>query len=208
MTCRARGCGWFAARPTHERPPRASKWENLAQRCATMADMATDSSDAWIQRHVALGLVVSFASQMEATLRYCFSVLDGGKHAGIVAGGQPVGWLITYSRALADANKELAETTKLAVRDALIACEAANQRRNELVHGLHFWPGSSVGEPSDWGMTLRSRRGQRELAETEWTISEIQDAAWALFEASQLLGEAGDGVAGVRRKGQPDWERW
>jgi hypothetical protein len=144
---------------------------------------------------------------MEAMLRYCFRVLDGGKYSGIVAGGQSVGWLIQYSRALAEAGTDLAKANERAVLEALDACKTANDQRNELVHSIHFWPGSSAGEPPDYGIMMRSRKQRIELAENEWTIGEIQEAAWALIGASELLRDAVDDIAGVP-KGQPDWMRY
>jgi hypothetical protein len=174
--------------------------------CAIMDGMTTES-DAWIERHVALGLVVSYAAQMEAGLRYCFRVLEGGKYSAIVAAGQQVTWLIDYGRTIVKTHTDLDKARKTAVLDALKACAAANERRNELVHSIHFWPGTSVGEPADYGITMRSRKRSAALAASEWTIAEIREAAWALMEAGQLLREAIDDIAGVPG-GQPDWIRY
>lgn len=156
----------------------------MRARCGTMASMATDSSDIWIERHVALGLVVTFGAQMEELLRACFLVLDGGDYADVVAAGQDVGWLVRYCRDLTKANCLLDQACKDAIGDALKLCMAAIEHRNELIHGVHYFPSGSL-----WGFIERSRRHKPALAR-DLMLSDIQDVGQELSVAADELLEA------------------
>jgi hypothetical protein len=119
-----------------------------------MAGMPRESLDDWIERHVALGLVVTAGARMEEILRGCFCMLDGGEHADVVAAGQDVSWLIEYCGDLAEANPLITQASKDAIGAALTVCKAASQHRNELIHGAHFFSGPrACGRPGGAGST-------------------------------------------------------
>jgi hypothetical protein len=147
-----------------------------------MAGMPRESPDHWIERHVALGLVVTLGSQMEETLRECFWQLDGGEYSDILAAGQDVAWLIQYCRILSDANPQIAQADKDAIKDALALCDRASQLRNELIHGQYVWV-------RDWGDILRSRRRKPVVAET-WTLAKVQGVWLELHEAADQFAQA------------------
>jgi hypothetical protein len=96
-----------------------------------MAGVPRESLDDWIERHVALGLLVTAGARMEEILRDCFCMLDGGEHADVVAAGQDVSWLIEYCGDLAEANPLITQASKDAIGAALTVCQAASQHRND-----------------------------------------------------------------------------
>jgi hypothetical protein len=125
---------------------------------------------------VALGGIVVSSATMEQLLREAFCSLVGSKFAAIVAGGQGAAWLIDQCEALNDAHRELPEATRQAIRDKLRLCRDANNRRNDLVHGLKA--------PSETGLeTMRSRKNTYVLAAKTWKISDIRAVSHALAEA-------------------------
>jgi hypothetical protein len=115
-----------------------------------MAGMARDPVDVWIELHVALGLVVTSGARMEETLRDCFCMLADADRADVVAAGQDISWLIEYCGDLAEANPGMAQASKDAIKIALTSCRVANQRRNELIHGVHTFFDRDFQE-AGWG---------------------------------------------------------
>jgi hypothetical protein len=162
-----------------------------------MAGMPRESLDDWIERHVALGLLVTAGARMEEILRECFCMLDGGEHADVVAAGQDVSWLIEYCGDLAEANPLITQASKDAIGAALTVCKAAGQHRNELIHGVHFFFGSTSLWASGWGWVHRSRRHKPELVK-EWTLSEIHGVWRELCVATDEIDQAVSEAVGQR----------
>jgi hypothetical protein len=163
-----------------------------------MAGMARDWSDAWVERHVALGLVVTTGARMEETLRDCFCMLDGGEHADVVAAGQDVSWLIEYCGDLAEANPLMAQSSKDAIDAALTICKAASQHRNELIHGVHTYFESASFQSTVPGFVHRSRRHKPELVKG-WTLSDIHGVWRELCVAIDELDQAVSETVGPHR---------
>lgn len=163
-----------------------------------MACMARDSSDAWIERHVALGMVVTTGARMEDTLRDCFCMLDGGEHADVVAAGQDVSWLIEYCADLAEANPLMVQASKDAIDAALKTCKVASQHRNELIHGVHAFFGYASFQATGWGFVQRSRRHKPEVVK-DWTLSDIHGVWQELCVATDKLDQAVSEAVGPRR---------
>ena len=149
-----------------------------------------DAADLITERLIALGQVIEWSASMESTLRSAFCALVGSKFAAVVAGGQSADWLIGQCRALAEAHKELPADTRQAIKDALGLCEAANRRRNVLVHGVKT--GSRV--PDGALRTIRSRRNTHVPDVETWTPAEIREAAGALVSAAGTLFAAVQGA--------------
>jgi hypothetical protein len=146
-----------------------------------MVGMNADPSDVVMERLATLGLVIEWSTAMENTLRGAFCSLVGSKLAAVVAGGQSAAWLIGQCRALTDAHTELTDSARKAIKDALDLCEAANVRRNVLVHGIKL-PG-----PADSFMTARSRPRTHLPAAQSWTRAELLEAAMIIAEADSSL---------------------
>src|SRR5215469_7304561 len=100
------------------------------------AGVTREPDDVITARLISLGSVMESSAFMEYTLRNAFCSLVGSKYAAIVAGGQPVGWLIEQCRALTDAHRGMPRQHREAIKAALERCRAANERRNHLVHGV------------------------------------------------------------------------
>jgi hypothetical protein len=162
-----------------------------------MAGMPRESLDDWIERHVALGLLVRAGARMEEILRDCFCMLDGGEHADVVAAGRDVSWLIEYCGDLAEANPLITQASKDAIGAALTVCKAASQHRNELIHGVHFFFGSTSLWASGWGWVHRSRRHKPELVK-EWMLSEIHGVWRELCVATDEIDQAVSEAVGQR----------
>jgi hypothetical protein len=147
--------------------------------------MTTRIPEMIMERRQALGLIVEHSATMESTLRSAFCSLVGSKYATIVAGGQPVGWLIEQCKALADANLEIDSAQRDDIKAALESCRAANEQRNSLVHGV-----KTASRMSDGSLqTIRSRRGNREPMVEPWTPATIREVAVQLAKADlQLFG--------------------
>jgi hypothetical protein len=159
--------------------------------------MGTEMADAWIEFHVALGLVVTAGAKLEDTLRLCYCMLDGGENAEVIAAGQDVTWLRGYCGDLANANQGMDQASKDAITYALGHCRAASERRNELVHGLHRWLGYANPTAGRSGLIERSRRHKPALVK-EWSISGIRDVWLELDEASERLHWAVSEAVGPR----------
>jgi hypothetical protein len=152
------------------------------------AGMTPDpASTMMTRRMVALGEVTEWSASMENILRETFCTLVGSKFAAIVAGGQPADWLITSCKALTDVHYELPDADRQAIKDALDSCRAANQARNDLIHGL-----KSASRMPDGAMyTIRSRKNTHLSGERRpWTPDTIHEAAGALLQAGLTLSDA------------------
>jgi len=149
----------------------------------------------WIERHVALGLVVTAGARMEDILRYCYCSLDGGENARIVAAGQDVSWLIEYCRALAEANPRIPRANKDAINAVLKTCKEASTRRNELMHGVHFTVDYGLVSGPLAGFIANSRR-RKSAQIKELAVSEIhtvwQDMCVATDELYRAVNVALD----------------
>ena len=144
-------------------------------------------ADVWIELHVALGLVVTAGAKLEDTLRLCFCMLDGGENADVVAAepGRNLAPRVS-ARYLAKASPSMDQVREVAVTRALAHCKAASEARNELIHGLHNWPGYSNPKAVGSGWIQRSRRHKPVLVKN-WTIKAIRDVWLDLDETSTEL---------------------
>lgn len=159
--------------------------------------MAQDPVDVWIEWHVALGLVVTSGARMEGTLRDCFCMLAGADRADVVAAGQDVSWLIEYCGDLAEANPGMAQASKDAIKIALTSCRVVNQRRNELIHGVHTFFDRDFQE-AGWGFVHRSLRHKPGVVK-EWMLSDIHGVWQELCVATDKLDQAVSEAVGPRR---------
>jgi hypothetical protein len=145
--------------------------------------MTEDVEELLTRRHAALGEVIEYSALMEWTLREAFCSLVGSRFAKVVAGGQPVVWLIETCTALADAHEEIPDIARKAIKDALTACRAANERRNHLVHGVK----SMILTPDGSMHTIKNRRRSDIPIKQDWTLPGIQAVNHELILANTML---------------------
>lgn len=145
-----------------------------------------------------VGMVVGQGVMMERILEQVFCALVGSKFAAVVAAGQNVEWLIGYCGALTNAHSELSEEGRQAILAALTACGAANKRRNEVVHSIHF-PRPDLKFPYQGATVLtvkRSRRAVRDTS-TSWTSGGMRKVAGELAIAQNQLWTAAESALGT-----------
>jgi hypothetical protein len=150
------------------------------------AGVTREPDDVITARLISLGSVMESSAFMEYTLRNAFCSLVGSKYAAIVAGGQPVSWLIEQCRALTDAHRAMPRQHREAIKAALERCRAANERRNHLVHGVKTASRAGGSAPG----TVKSRSGTRTPAVQTWTPDTIREAARELLQADLALSGA------------------
>lgn len=139
--------------------------------------------DVLAERLQALGMVIEWSATVEEILRSAFCSLVGSKYAAVVAAGQSTGWLIGQCRKLTKVHLEITAESKTAIMAALSLCEAADKRRNTLVHGVKTASNAVDGSL----LTVRSRRGSHEPVIEPWTPGTIREAAGALAMAGNEL---------------------
>lgn len=151
--------------------------------------MTADANDDELLRD--LGLLTVRAAKLEEELRDAFCHLVGSKYSVVVAGGQPVTWLIDQCQALVRANLEIPDDKKAAMMAALEECRAANEQRNILIHSV-----KSGGFPDGEVVTARSRRGTFEPSVQRWTAQAIREAVSRISAARFALHDAvGDAIS-------------
>lgn len=161
-----------------------SRWVSDGAAVRNDAGMGSDPVDHMrTEQLLALGSVITVSGSMEDLLRDAFCALVGSKFAAVVAGGQGADWLIGYCKDLVDAHMELPEASRESVKAALQLCRSANERRNQLVHGVK----TVSSQPDGAFEVLRSRRHQYKLHAEQWTPAEINNVAEALGHAYQEL---------------------
>ena len=151
------------------------------------AGVTREPDDVITARLISLGSVMESSAFMEYTLRNAFCSLVGSKYAAIVAGGQPVGWLIEQCGALTDAHRDMPRQHREAIKAALDRCRAASERRNLLVHGVKTASragGSALGSVKSHNGTTRTPAVQT------WTPDTIHEAARELLQADLALSGA------------------
>lgn len=132
-----------------------------------------------------LGQVTYHSAAMESTLRTAFCALVGSKFAAIVAAGQSTVWFIDQCKALTDAHHEMPESSRNAIKVSLNRCKTANDRRNDLVHGI------KTGVAVDDGSfeTIRSRLRKHMPTVQKWTPASLNEVTMELARAdSELFG--------------------
>jgi hypothetical protein len=131
---------------------------------------------------------------MESMLRDAFCSLVGSKFAAIVAAGQNTTWLIEQCRALTDAHREMPESARDAIKEALKHCASANEKRNELVHAMK----TAVTVRDGSFQTIRSRHRNYKPTMQKWTPESLNEAAFELSRSTSELLTAIEVAVGPR----------
>jgi hypothetical protein len=151
------------------------------------AGVTREPDDVITARLISLGSVMESSAFMEYTLRNAFCSLVGSKYAAIVAGGQPVSWLIEQCGALTDAHRAMPRQHREAIKAALERCRAANERRNHLTRGVKT--ASRAGGGARGAVKSRNSTTRTPAVQT-WTSDMIHEAARELLQADLALSGA------------------
>jgi hypothetical protein len=144
----------------------------------------------------ALGAVVEQSARMEWVLRRVFCSLVDSKYAAIIAGGQPMSWLLDNCKALVKANLEMTPEQIAAIQAALTACSAANDNRNVVVHGL-----SRPGDEPEGLEKVRSRRQTDVPDISSWSTDSMDEVGYKLVDATGQLLAAVENAMGMEAMG-------
>lgn len=132
----------------------------------------------------ALGGVVLEASSMERVLREAFAALVGSKYASVVDGHLTAHNLIETCEHVAEVHTDIGPEAKAQFDEALRACNAANTKRNRVIHDA--WalrPGGVMSAPP------ASSRGS-DVAVPARTLGELWQVADDLTKAADDLTAA------------------
>ncbi len=132
----------------------------------------------------ALGGVVLEASYLERVLRAAFAALVGSKYAPVVDGHLTAHNLIETCGHVAEVHTDLGPQAKAQFDEALKACNAANTKRNRVIHDA--W----AMRPDGIMVELRTSRRDEDVAVTAQTLGELWQVAGELGKAADDLTTA------------------
>jgi hypothetical protein len=132
----------------------------------------------------ALGGVVLEASYLERVLRAAFAALVGSKYAPVVDGHLTAHNLIETCESVAEVHTDLGDEQRARLAEALRACNAANTKRNRVIHDA--W----ALRPGGVTVTLQASRRTQDVAVTARTLSELWQIADELGKAANDLAAA------------------
>jgi hypothetical protein len=132
----------------------------------------------------ALGGIVLESAYLERVLRASFSALTGSKYVAAIDGRMAAHALIEDCHRIARVHTEIPEAARNALADALDACDAANRKRNRVIHDA--WAYRSDGPM----VTIQSQRDSREVTIAVPTIGELTEMAGQIGQAAASLAAA------------------
>jgi len=133
-------------------------------------------------RRYHLGAIVEASATMEMTLRAIFAALLGTPRAAVVAGGQPVRWLVDNCVAMIETNDEvrgpsLGDPEKVArFRAAIQRCGELYGKRNQLLHGAWLEGGPNFSQAISRWRKPRSIWVEVQMDELDGLCRELNDA--------------------------------
>jgi hypothetical protein len=139
----------------------------------------------------ALGGIVLESAYMERVLRASFSALTGSKYVAAIDGRMAAHALIEDCHRIARVHTEIPEAARNALAEALDACDAANRKRNRVIHDA--WAYRSDGPMA----TIQSQRDSREVTITVPTIGELTEMGGQIGQAAASLAVALTGALGA-----------
>jgi hypothetical protein len=131
----------------------------------------------------ALGGIVLESASLERVLRASFSALTGSKYMAAIDGRMTAHTLIEDCHRIGRVHTAMSATAKSALADALDACDAANRKRNRIIHDAWAYrPGESM-------VTVQSERDSQEVTVAR-TVGELTDVAAEISAAAAALAGA------------------
>ena len=136
------------------------------------------------------GRVVCASSMADVTVRRAFCGLLGSKYAAVIAGGRMMSDLIQMSTAIVKVHREMSESDRVEVLNALRDCSTANEPRNRFIH-------DQLAYLDDRVIQVRSQRLRYDDQLSFASIDDIRNAAESITQASgrlvgKIVGALGD----------------
>jgi len=149
-----------------------------------MTSILDENRERWNAQLVAMGSIIRQAAMMDRALEVALCALVGSKYAAVLASGRNTSELISDCRELVKVHTDLMPVGQAAVTEALSACKAASEQRNQLVHSIM----SAFG--NETVVAAKAVRRSHKITVREWTIAELYEVARALVEAESGLNRA------------------
>jgi hypothetical protein len=132
----------------------------------------------------ALGGIVLESAYLERMLRSSFTALTGSKYAAAIDGRMTAHALIEDCQRIARVRTDLPEAVRSALAEALDACDAANRKRNRVIHDAWAY------RPDDLMVTLQADRDSRDVAVVASTVEQVTVVARQIGAAAAALAAA------------------
>ncbi len=132
----------------------------------------------------ALGGIVLEAACLERVLRASFAALTGSKYTAAIDGRMMAHALIEDCHHIAKVHTEIAEPARAALLEALDACDAANRKRNRVIHDAWAYRASNVM------ITLQSQRESQDVTAVAMTFGELTELTAQITAATAALAAA------------------
>ncbi len=132
----------------------------------------------------ALGGIVLEAACLERVLRASFAALAGSKYTAAIDGRMMAHALIEDCHHIAKVHTEIAEPARAALLEALDACDAANRKRNRVIHDAWAYRASNVM------ITLQSQRESQDVTTVAMTFGELTELTAQITAATAALAAA------------------
>jgi hypothetical protein len=132
----------------------------------------------------ALGGVVIESAYLEQVLRASLGALTGSKYTAAIDGRIMAHALIEDCRHIARVHTDITESAKAALIGALDDCDAANRKRNRVIHDAWAY------RTGDIMITLQDQRGPQDITTAAGTVDELTDLAGQIEAAAATLSAA------------------
>jgi hypothetical protein len=132
----------------------------------------------------ALGGIVIESAYLEQVLRASLGALTGSKYTAAIDGRIMAHALIEDCRHIARVHTDLAEPARAALIGALDDCDAANRKRNRVIHDAWAY------RTGDIMITLQGQRDPQDLTTVAGTVDELTDLVGQIGTAAAALSAA------------------
>jgi hypothetical protein len=132
----------------------------------------------------ALGGIVLESAYLERVLRASFSALAGSKYTAAIDSRMMAHALIEDCHHIAKVHTDIAEPARAALLEALDACDAANRKRNRVIHDAWAYRADDVM------ITLQSQRDSRDVTIVARTLGELTELSGQIRSATAALAAA------------------
>jgi hypothetical protein len=132
----------------------------------------------------ALGGIVIDSAYLEQVLRASFGALTGSKYAAAIDGRMMAHALIEDCRHITKVHTGIEESARAGLMESLDACDAANRKRNRVIHDAWAYRAGDVM------ITLQDQRDPQDVTIVAGTIDELTDLARQIRAAAANLAAA------------------
>jgi hypothetical protein len=132
----------------------------------------------------ALGGIVLESAYLERVLRASFSALTGSKYTAAIDGRMTAHTLVEDCHRIGQVHTGLSPAAKTALAEALDACDAANRKRNRIIHDAWAY------RPGELMVTVQTERDSQDVTVIARTVDELTDVAAEIGSAAAALAAA------------------